>query len=82
MQKAPYVLCKVSVYTDMLQLLTEQEKDVKSLQVFDILAVLNVMELFALPAVESAEQQNPNQSRQCRRDVTQYAHSLQPTLFS
>ncbi len=53
----------------------------EDLQVLDILALLNVMELFTFPAVQGTEKEKANKARNCRGQITQNADSLRQTMI-
>lgn len=50
--------------------------EVQHLQIFDILALLNVMKLLTFPAIQSTEQKDTNKTRDSGGEVAQNADSL------
>jgi len=53
----------------------------EDLQVLDVLALLNVMELFTFPAVQGTEKEKANEARNCRGQIPQNADSLRQTMI-
>jgi hypothetical protein len=53
----------------------------EDLQVLDILALLNVVELFTFPTVQGTEKEKANKARNCRGQIAQNADSLHQAMI-